>query len=98
VDPTRLSAEALRRMLADLRAGSDAAIGTYLYKGLRVQVSRHRSTGTERTARLYRARRGRGLCVRCGARVTRKNPSTGLLYRLGEAHRKAVDGVSPSGG
>lgn len=85
-------------MLANLRAGSDAAVGTYLYKGLRVQVSRYRSTGTERTARLYRARRERGRCVRCGARVTKKNPSTGVLYRLCEAHRKTVDGVSPSEG
>jgi hypothetical protein len=85
-------------MLAGLRAGSDAAVGTYLYKGLRVQVSRYRSTGTERTERLYRARRERGLCVRCGARVTKRNPSTGQLYRLCEEHRKTVDGVSPSGG
>ena len=92
---TRLAAEALRQMLADLQAGSDAAVGTYLYKGLRVQVSRYRSTGTERTARLYRTRRERGLCVRCGARVTKRNPSTGLLYRLCEAHREKIDGVSP---
>ncbi len=93
--PARLAAEALRRLLARLQAGSDAAVGTYLYKGLRVQVSRYRSTGTERSARLYRARRARGLCVRCGIRVTKRNPSTGKPYRLCEAHRKAVDGVSP---
>lgn len=92
--PARLAAEALRRLIADLRAGSDSAVGTYLYKGLRVQISRYRSTGTERSARLYRARRRRGLCVRCGTRVTKRNPSTGELYRLCEAHRKAVDGVS----
>jgi hypothetical protein len=94
VGPARLVAEALRRLLSDLQAGSDAAVGTYLYKGLRLQVSKYRSTGTERTTRLYRARRERGLCVRCGARVTKRNPSTGKPYRLCEAHRKAVDGVS----
>jgi hypothetical protein len=82
-------------MLADLRAGADAAVGTYLYKGLRIQVSRFRSTGTARSARLYRARRERGLCVRCGAGVARRNPSTGKLYRLCEEHRRKIDGVSP---
>lgn len=92
--PTRLGTETLRRMLADLRAGADAALGTYLYKGLRIQVSRYGSTGTARTARLYRTRRERGLCVRCGAGVTRKNPSNGKLYRLCEAHRRKIDSVS----
>ncbi len=95
MSPTRLAAEALRRMLADLQAGSDVAVGTYLYKGLRIQISRYRSTGTARSARLYRSRRERGLCVRCGADVTRRNPSTGTLYRLCEAHRREIDGISP---
>ena len=92
---TRLGTEALRRMLADLRAGADAALGTYLYKGLRIQVSRFRSTGTVRSARLYHTRRKRGLCVRCGAGVTRRNQLTGKLYRLCETHRIKIDGVSP---
>jgi hypothetical protein len=91
--PSRITATDLRRLLADLRAGRDAAIGTWLYRGLRVQVSRYGASGTERSARLYGVRRRRGLCVRCGARVTRRNPVTGRPYRLCEEHRRAIDGA-----
>ena len=91
--PARITEQALRRLAADLRAGRDAAVGTWLYRGLRVQVSRYRASGTDRTARLYRLRREKGLCVRCGVRVTRKNPATGRLYRLCEEHRRTIDGA-----
>lgn len=91
--PRRIGEEALGRVLAALRAGRDTAIGTWLVKGLRVQISRYGSSGTDRSARLYRIRRARGVCVRCGARVTRRNPATGRPYRLCDAHRLAVDRV-----
>ncbi len=91
--PVRLSEQSLRRLAADLRAGREAAIGTWLYRGLRVQVSRYGASGTDRSARLYRARRAKGLCVRCGARVARRNPATGRPYRLCEEHRRAIDGA-----
>lgn len=90
--PSRLTDTGMRRLLADLRAGREGAIGTWLYRGLRVQVSRYGASGTERSARLYRARRAKGLCVRCGARVSRQNPATGRPYRLCEEHRRAIDG------
>jgi hypothetical protein len=54
-------------------------------------VSRYKSSGTERSALLYRKRRDGGLCVRCGTKVTRKNPLTGTLYRLCDTHRKEID-------
>ena len=91
--PRRIGEEALARVLAAVRAGRDTAVGTYLFKGLRLQVSWYGSSGTDRSARLYRVRRQRGLCVRCGARVTRRNPATGKRYRLCDAHRKAIDRV-----
>lgn len=89
--PVRVDAETLRRLLADLRAGSEQAIGTWLHRGLRLQVSSYGASGTQRSARLYRARRRKGLCVRCGARVGRANPATGRPYRLCEKHRRAID-------
>lgn len=91
--PTRVTPTDLRRLLADLRAGRDSAIGTWLYRGLRVQVSRYGASGTERSARLYAARRRGGLCVRCGVRVTRRNSATGRPYRLCEEHRRTIDGT-----
>ena len=90
--PVRLAEQALRRLLSLLRAADEAAIGTWLYRGLRVQVSRYGASGTQRSARLYRARRAKGLCVRCGARVSRQNPATGRPYRLCDEHRRAIDG------
>ena len=91
MEPRKITSESLKRVFTDLRTGDEKAIGTWLFKGYRVQVSRYQSSGTERSALLYRKRREQGLCVRCGARVTRKNPLTGALYRLCDAHRKEID-------
>ncbi len=91
MEPKKIAPDALKRVFADLKTGREKAIGTWLYKGYRVQVSRYKSSGTERSALLYRKRRDEGLCVRCGARVTRKNPLTGALYRLCDTHRKEID-------
>jgi hypothetical protein len=41
--------------------------------------------------RLYNKRRENGLCVRCGIKVTEKNPRTGKLYRLCAEHREITD-------
>ena len=81
MEPRKITPDALKRVLADLKTGNEKAIGTWLFKGYRVQVSRYKSSGTERSALLYRKRRDEGLCVRCGAKVTRKNPLTGALYQ-----------------
>ena len=91
MEPRKITSDALKHVFTDLRTGDEKAIGTWLFKGYRVQVSRYQSSGTERSALLYRKRRDQGLCVRCGVRVTRKNPLTGMLYRLCDAHRKEID-------
>lgn len=91
MEPRKITSDALKRVFSDLRSGDEKAIGTWLFKGYRVQVSRYQSSGTERSALLYRKRRDQGLCVRCGARVTRKNPLTGTLYRLCDDHRREID-------
>jgi hypothetical protein len=87
----KISADGLKRVFADLRAGSEKAVGAWFYKGLRVQVSRYHSSGAERSARLYERRKREGLCVRCGAKVAKRNPRSGALYRLCETHRKTLD-------
>jgi hypothetical protein len=91
--PRRIGEDALGRLLSALRAGREAALGTYIFKGLRIQVSRYGASGTDRSARLYRTRRALGLCVRCGVRVARRNTVTGKPYRLCDAHRKSIDMV-----
>ena len=91
MEPRKITPDGLKRVLAHLKAGNEKALGTWLIKGHRVQVSRYKSSGTERSALLYRKRKGDGLCVRCGTKVTRKNPLTGALYRLCDTHRKEID-------
>jgi hypothetical protein len=91
MNPRKITADALRRVFVDLRSGKDRSTGTYLYKGFRVQISKYQSSGTERSAQLYKKRRESGLCVRCGAKVTKRNPVTVKLYRLCDDHRKEID-------
>ena len=91
MEPKKVSIKALESVLEELQKGSDKAIGNFLYKGFRVQVSKYKSSGTERYMRLYRTRREKGLCVRCGEKVKNKNPYTGKLYRLCEYHREITD-------
>ena len=91
MEPKKVTIKALEKMLEDLKNGSDDSIGNYLFKGFRIQVSKYKSSGTERYMRLYKTRREQGMCVRCGAKVTDKNPRTGKLYRLCEEHREMTD-------
>ena len=91
MEPKKVTIKNLEKVLDDLRQGSDDSIGNYLFKGYRIQVSRYKSSGTERYMRLYNTRREDGLCVRCGIKVTDKNPRTGKLYRLCEEHRETTD-------
>ena len=91
MEPKKVTIKALEKMLEDLKNGSDTSIGNYLFKGYRIQVSRYKSSGTERYMRLYKNRREQGLCVRCGEKVTDRNPRTGKLYRLCEEHRESTD-------
>jgi hypothetical protein len=91
MNPKKITADALKKVFGDLRSAKDQSTGTFLYKGFRVQISKYQSSGTERSAQLYRKRREMGLCVRCGAKVTKSNPVTGKLYRLCDDHRKEID-------
>lgn len=91
MEPTKVSIKQLQKIVDDFKQGLESAIGIYLYKGLRVQVSKYKASGAERFARLYRNRREKGLCVICAEKVTEKNPRTGKLYRLCNVHRDKID-------
>ncbi len=91
MEPRRLSTDRLEGILKNLRHGSEQSIGTYLFRGLRVQISKFRASGAERFSRLYRRRRDQGQCVVCGDRVTSRNPRTGRPYRLCDQHRNKID-------
>ena len=91
MSPRKIAADALKRVFSELKAGREQSTGTYLYRGYRLQISKYKSSGTERSAQLYRKRREMGLCVRCGKRVTKHNPLTGKLYRLCDEHRREID-------
>ena len=91
MEPRRLNATRLEELVDGLKQGSEESIGTYLFRGLRVQISKFRASGAERFSRLYRRRRQQGLCVICGAKVGGRNPRTGRLYRLCDLHRAKID-------
>jgi hypothetical protein len=91
MEPKKVSIKDLQNVLKNLEKGSEEAIGNYIIKGFRVQVSKYKSSGTERYMRLYRNRREKGLCVRCGVKVSDKNANTGKLYRLCKHHRDITD-------
>lgn len=91
MEPKKVTAKTLQKIVDDLQNNSEEAIGNYLYKGYRIQVSKYQASGTERYMRLYRRRREQGLCVRCGVKVTEKNPRTGKPYRLCAEHRDMMD-------
>ena len=91
MEPRRLNTDRLEVILDDLRSGKEQSIGTYLFRGLRVQISKFHASGAERFSRLYRRRREQGRCVVCGAKVTSRNPRTGRLYRLCDQHRDKID-------
>jgi hypothetical protein len=91
MEPKKIVVKDLTTVYRELARGSERAIGNYLYKGFRIQISKYKSSGTERYMRLYKNRREGGLCIRCGTKVTKKNPHTGKLYRLCEFHRDITD-------
>jgi hypothetical protein len=91
MEPKKVKIQDLSVVYKELQKGSEGSIGNYLYKGLRIQISKYKSSGTERYMRLYNKRREDGLCIRCGTKVTKRNPHTGKLYRLCEFHREITD-------
>jgi len=91
MEPKKVNQKKLEEITANLIKGEETSIGTYLYKGLRVQVSKYKASGSERFARLYHKRREQGLCVICGEKVTSRNPRTKKFYRLCDIHRDKID-------
>ena len=91
MEPKKVTQKRLDQVVDNLKSASEEAIGTYLYKGLRVQISKYKASGSERFRRLYKRRREQGLCVICGEKVSSKNTRTGKLYRLCDNHREKID-------
>ncbi len=89
--PKKVTNDDLEKIIAGVKTQAVEAIGNYLYKGFRIQVSKYNLSGAERVQLLYQRRRKEGLCIVCGTKVGKKNPSTGRLYRLCEFHRKKID-------
>jgi len=89
--PKHITLQALRKILQGLQADDESSIGSYLYHGFHIQVSRYHLPTSERVSLLYRRRREQGLCVVCGNKVMQKNPRTGSLYRLCQKHRRKLD-------
>lgn len=90
--PKKISNDDLESLITGVKSQSIEVVGNYLYKGFRIQVSKYNLSGAERVQLLYQKRRNNGLCIIvCGNKVTKKNPSSGKLYRLCEHHRKTID-------
>lgn len=89
--PKKISNDDLESLVTGVKSQSLEAVGNYLYKGFRIQVSKYNLSGAERVQLLYQRRRSNGLCIVCGTKVSKKNPSSGKLYRLCEVHRKTID-------
>ncbi len=89
--PKSIKADELTKIFSNLKKGEESSIGSYLIKGIRLQISKFNLSGAERVQLLYKRRRTQGLCIVCGTKVTKKNPSTGKLYRLCETHRNKID-------
>jgi hypothetical protein len=97
MEPKTITVKNLDTLTAELIKGSEVSRGTYLYKGFRLQISSYQASGAERTSRLYHKRREGGLCIRCGGKITQKNPKTGKLYRLCAEHREDIDVAAAAG-
>lgn len=91
MEPVKVSPNQIDKIATDLKKDPETAIGNYLFKGYRIQISKYKASGAERVQQLYKRRRDNGLCIVCGTKVTRKNPATGKLYRLCDHHRSLID-------
>lgn len=91
METKKISSKKLKEIIDELLSGLEDVHGTYLYKGFKLQISKYKASGAERTSRLYHKRRELGLCIRCGNKVKEKNPRTGKLYRLCKEHRELID-------
>jgi hypothetical protein len=91
MEPQKVGPGQIDKIAEDLKKDPEKSIGNYLFKGFRIQISKYKASGAERVQQLYKRRRAQGLCIVCGTKVTRKNPVTGILYRLCDTHRAEID-------
>ena len=91
MEPRKINFLSLKKLYESIKKASGDAVGNYLYKGFRIQVSRYNLSTSERVSQLYHKRRSEGLCVQCARKVRKKNPRTGKPYRLCEYHREKID-------
>jgi hypothetical protein len=89
--PKSIKPDEIAKIFSSIKKGEEESIGSYLIKGIRIQISKYNLSGAQRVQELYKRRRTQGLCIVCGTKVTKKNPSTGKLYRLCETHRTKID-------
>lgn len=88
----KISAKELDKIFKKVVAQKLDACGAYVLGDYKIEVKKTKPlSGSERVSLLYQRRKGEGLCVVCGKKVTGKNPRTGVLYRLCETHRKKID-------
>ena len=81
----------IRTLINDIKSGQ---VGWYGYQGKTILVGYRKGRdeeGRDSKQRTYWDRRKKGLCVKCGKKVSKKNPQTGKLYRLCDRHRKELD-------
>jgi len=81
----------IRTLINDIKSGK---VGWYGYQGKTILVGYRKGRdeeGHDSKQRRYWDRRKKGLCVKCGNKVSTKNPQTGELYRLCDHHRKEFD-------
>jgi len=83
----KIRAKTLNKIFDGLKNDPEKAVGSYLFRGYRVQVSKYNENGSERVLRLYNRRRKEGVCVICGKKVIKTNVYTKKKYRKCEKHR-----------
>jgi len=81
----------LNSIIKQLKDGSKEAVGSYIFKGFRIQISEYGMSTAERVQALYTRRRKLHQCLICCKKIVRKNPRTGKLYRLCDKHRRQID-------
>ncbi|EOQ96293.1 profilin domain protein [Leptospira wolbachii serovar Codice str. CDC] len=70
--PKSIKPDELSKIFAELKKGEESAIGSYLVKGVRLQISKYNLSGAERVQLLYKRRRTQGMCIVCGKKLQRK--------------------------